>query len=107
LNTDFSQGELDINSRTLDDFVKPALDLGAGQSTTAPSGTPRDCLRTDMILRPFKHAGIAERFYTWPVETDGQRYSCATRLDEPTGRPFFLDPTPESTENIFSSIESC
>ncbi|MEI6711934.1 MAG: hypothetical protein WCK88_07345 [bacterium] len=44
--------------------------------------------------------------YKWPKETGGQRYSCGTDFNSKT-EFFRLDPTPETTENIFQTLSSC
>lgn len=60
-----------------------------------------------MILVPYQHVGLSGKRYLWPVETSGTRYSCITPLQSPTPDPFYLDPTPESSENILTNLQSC
>lgn len=95
-----------LKSHRYDDFSLPVLDLATGMRTTGVN-SPLDCLRQDQILRPFQHTGLDNRQYLWPTETGGARYSCATPLQSSTLKPFFLDPTPETNENILSSLVSC
>lgn len=106
INATYKDGEMLLNSHRYDDFSLPVLDLGAGKKTTG-TNSPLDCLRNDLILRPYQHNGLENRKYLWPTETGGSRYSCATPLQSPTPNPFFLDPTPETSENILSSLVSC
>jgi hypothetical protein len=95
-----------LGSHRYDDFTQPILDLAAGKKTTG-TNSPIDCLKNDLILRPYQHNGLDNRKYLWPAETGGTRYSCATPLQSPTPNPFNLDPTPETSENILSILSSC
>lgn len=106
MNATYKNGEMVLGSHRYDDFSLPVLDLGAGKKTTGMN-SPLDCLRNDLILRPYQHNGLENRKYLWPAETGGTRYSCATPLQSPTPNPFFLDPTPENSENILSALTSC
>lgn len=106
LNTSYTNGEITLKNHRYDDFSLPILDLSAGKKTTGTNG-PLNCLRNDLILRPYQHSGLESRKYLWPAETGGARYSCETSLQSPTPSPFSLDPTPETNENIISSLVGC
>ncbi len=104
LNSTYRTGEMTLDSSRSDDFTLPVLDLAAGKKTTG-TNSPLDCLKTDLILRPYQHEGL--RKYNWPVETNGNRYSCATPLQRPTPNPINIDPTPERNENILANLVRC
>lgn len=106
MNSDYQKGDMVLGPHRYDDFTQPILDLGAGKKTTG-TNSPMDCLRNDLILRPYEREGLNNRKYVWPVETVGKRYSCATPLQRPTPNPLALDPTPERDENILSNMITC
>lgn len=106
MNVSYANGEMTLKKNRYDDFSAPILDLAAGKKTTG-TNSPLDCLRNDLLLHPYQHNGLENRKYLWPVETKGERYSCATPLQSPTPLPFSLDPTPETQENILTSLVSC
>ena len=87
LNTTYKNGEITLQNHRYDDFSFPILDLSAGKKTTGTNG-PLNCLRSDLILRPYQHSGLENRKYLWPTETGGSRYSCETPLQSPTPSPF-------------------
>lgn len=97
-----------IGEHRYDDFSLPIRDLSAAKKSNTLLGSPLDCLRRDLILKPYKHIGIdGTTVYPWPVETGGERYSCATDFAATTPYPVFLDPSPEGAENILTNIVSC
>ncbi len=100
-------GEVTLGQHRYDDFSLPIRDLSAAKKTTASVGNPLDCLKRDFILRPYKHTGIDDKIYPWPVETGGERYSCVTDFASQTPYPIFLEPSPEGSENILTSLVSC
>lgn len=106
LNSTYRGGDMVLNSSRSDDFALPVLDPAAGKKITWIN-SPLDCLKTDLILRPYQHEGIANKKYNWPTETNGNRYSCATPLQRPTPNPINIDPTPERNENILSNLIRC
>jgi len=106
LNSTYRDSEMVLDSSRSDDFTLPVLDPAAGKKITG-TNSPLDCLTTDLILRPYQHEGLANRKYNWPVETNGNRYSCATPLQRPTPNPFNIEPTPDKNENILSSLVRC
>jgi len=106
MNASFNNNEMVLKNHRYDDFSLPILDLSAGKKAIGVN-SPLDCLQNDLILRPYQHNGLDNRKYLWPVETGGSRYSCATPLQSATPNPFFLDPTPETGENILSSFALC
>lgn len=108
INSEYTNGEPVLGQHRYDDFSQPILDLSAGKITTAPPASPLDCLKSDLLLQPYKHTGIdGKTIYPWPVETGGVRYSCATDFASTTPYPVNLAPSPESTENILASLVSC
>lgn len=106
MNASYTNGEMVLNSHRYDDFSLPVLDLAAGKRASG-TNSPLDCLRNDLVLEPYKHKGLENRHYFWPTETAGERYSCITPLQSLTPNPFRLDPTPETSENILTSLVSC
>lgn len=106
LNTAVSNEQITLKTHRYDDFSLPVLDLGAGKRT-ASTNSPLDCLRNDLLLHPYQHTGINNQQYNWPQETGWTRYSCTTALQSPTPAPISLDPTPETSENILTSLVAC
>lgn len=106
MNLTYTDGEMTLKSHRYDDFSLPVLDLAAGKRISG-TNSPLDCLRNDLVLEPYKHRGLENRQYLWPTETGGSRYSCVTPFQSPTPKPFGLDPTPETSENILTSLVSC
>lgn len=106
MNSEYRDGNVVLGAHRYDDFTQPILDIAAGKRTTG-TNSPNDCLRTDLILRPYEREGLNNKIHIWPVETGGKWYSCATPLQTPTPYPLALDPTPERDENILSSMITC
>ncbi|MCB9807460.1 hypothetical protein H6768_06365 [Candidatus Peribacteria bacterium] len=68
MNASFTNGEMTLKTHRYDDFSLPVLDLSAGKKTSGVN-SPLDCLRNDLILRPYQHNGLDNRKYLWPTET--------------------------------------
>ena len=108
INTEYVNGEMVLGQHRYDDFSLPIRDLSGAKKTTTLPGSLLACLKRDFILKPYKHTGIdGKTLYPWPVETGGERYSCATDFTAQTPYPIFLEPSPEGSENILTSLVSC
>jgi len=68
MNATYTDGKMVLKNHRYDDFSLPVLDLSAGNKTTG-TNSPLDCLRNDLLLRPYQHSGLDNRRYLWPTET--------------------------------------
>lgn len=107
INAKYTDGEVSLGTHRYDDFSQPILDLSGGNTTTDALASPLDCLKQDLILRPYKYTSVTGTIYPWPTETSGARYSCITDFNETTPYPVSLNPSPEGGENILTSLISC
>ncbi len=108
MNLDFSSGLSVLKEHKYNDFSRSIYDPAGGKKTKGQS-SPFDCLKTDLLLDPYVRRvslGRVFREYKWPKETDGKRYSCSTDFNDDT-EYFSLNPSPETTENIFKTLTSC